>query len=209
MALTLFSCNDDAERRSIENAKDLKKKEQVFANIDKAWRFNTQPANPTAASLAVNWPEWRIFLTELSQKPKSSIGAFRKKAKTLSLKVRDLSYHIPAPFMKPEIKSRIAVLTTKVNSLNLYVNLDEIPDQKVIALVSEINTELGSLQMQMAEITRKNQIPKEEGEADMLRMLDTARAIPNRPTNVRNPHAKTDPRQNPKALIGTDKTNHQ
>jgi hypothetical protein len=31
----------------------------------------------------------------------------------------------------------------------------------------------------MDEIVRKNQIPLEEGESDMIRMLDTARAIPN------------------------------
>jgi hypothetical protein len=71
------------------------------------------------------------------------------------------------------------VLTTKINSLNLYINLNDIPDQDVIALISDINIELTSLQVQMGEIVRKSQIPKEEGEADMIRMLDTARAIPN------------------------------
>jgi hypothetical protein len=177
--MTLASCNDDAERRIIENARDQKKKEAVFSKINQAWNFRTSPANPAAASLAVKWAEYRIFLGELSQKPQSTIGAFRKKAKTLSLKAKDLNNHIPIQFDKPEIRSRIAVLTTKINSLNLYINLNDIPDQDVIALISDINTELTSLQIQMGEIVRKSQIPKEEGEADMIRMLDTARAIPN------------------------------
>lgn len=191
----LTSCSDDAEKRALENARDEKKKDVIFANINKAWNFNTQPINPTAAALAVNWNEWRILMTELSQKPQSSIGAFRKKSKTLSLKVKELSEHIPVQFNKPEIRSRIAVLTTKINSLNLYVNLNDIPDKKVVTLISEINTELFSLQSQMGEIVRKTQIPKEEGEADMIRMLDTSRAIPNTP---KPENTEFDPKRDPK-----------
>ena len=57
--------------------------------------------------------------------------------------------------------------------------MSEIPDQKVVALVSEINTELLSIQAQLDEIVRKNSIPKEEGESDLIQMLDPSRAIPN------------------------------
>jgi hypothetical protein len=40
---------------------------------------------------------------------------------------------------------------------------------------------LASLGRQMDEIVRRSEIPKEEGESDMIRMLDTARAIPPTP----------------------------
>ncbi len=182
--ITLISCSDDSEKRAIENARDVKKKEVVFTNIDKAWKFNTQPLNGTTEALAVSWNEWRVFLNELSQKPQSTIGAFRKKAKTLSLKVLDLNNNIPIIYSKPEVKSRIAVLTSKINSLNLYINLADIPDQKVTALIGEINIELASLQRQIGEIVRKSQIPKEEGELDMIRLLDTTRAVPTKPVIV-------------------------
>jgi hypothetical protein len=176
--LILASCKNEREQREVENAKDNIKKEIIFSNINNGWDFNAQPANETSQSLTKNWGEWRVFLKELSQKPKSTIGAFQQKAKTLSKKVADLNNNIPSPYNKPEIKSRIAVLTTKVNSLNLYINLDEIPDKKVIALVAEINLELTSLQSQFDEIVRKSLIPKEEGESDLIKMLDTSRAIP-------------------------------
>lgn len=179
--LALASCSDDAAKREAENARDQKKKESIFVAINKSWNFNAQPINPVSQQLAAAWGEWRIFLNELSQKPQSTIGAFRKKARTLSEKARDLNNNIPGQFNKPEIKSRVAVLTTKVNSLNLYINLDEIPEKKVTTLIAEINSELTSLQSQMSEIIRKSQIPKEEGEADMIRMLDTTRAIPDNP----------------------------
>lgn len=178
--LLLASCQDD-EKRQAEIAREEKKKDAVFANINNAWNFNTAPANETSANLFSVWNEWRILLNEMGQKPKSTIGAFRNKAKALSAKSKDLDKSIPVPFNRPEIKSRIAVLKTKINALNLFINLNDIPDKKVIALISDINTELSALQLQMGEIVRRSQIPKEEGEADMLRMLDTARAIPNTP----------------------------
>ena len=54
----------------------------------------------------------------------------------------------------------------------------------MLQFINDINTEITSLQMQMEEITRRNQIPREEGEPDLIRMKDTARAIPSTPTTV-------------------------
>jgi len=179
-ALLVLSCQND-EKRLEEQQRDAKAKELIFNNINKGWNFQTPTLRPATQGSAASWAELRMFLTELNEKPKSSIGAFQKKAKALSKKVRDLNNNIPPTFNKPEIKARIAVLSTKINSINLYVNLDDIADQKVIANVLEANEELQALYREMDEIVMKNAIPKEEGEADMIRMLDTARAIPNTP----------------------------
>jgi len=176
----LVSCqNEDAQK--LAAAKDAKKKELIFANIEKGWNLSNPPMGQKSMDLVHNWEELRLFATELYQKPKSSIGAFQKKAKELSKKALDLNKNIPPKFNKPEIKARIAVLITKVNSINLFINLQEIPDEKVVALVADINVEMASLYRQMDEIVRKSEIPKEEGEADMIRMLDTARAIQTTP----------------------------
>jgi hypothetical protein len=63
--------------------------------------------------------------------------------------------------------------------LDLYLHLDNIPDQKVLVFIAEINTELASLQNQMDKIVQKSKIPIEEGESDLIKMLDTTRAITN------------------------------
>lgn len=178
LILLLFYCKDDTEIRKAENLKEAKKKEVVFAIINKGWKFQTNALSQTVQGAVTNWSEWRLFLSELNQKPKSTIGAFQKKAKALSQKVMELNNTLPIQFAKPEIKSRIAVLTTKVNSLYLFINLQHIQEQKVLALIGEINLELASIYQQMEEINRKNSIPIEEGEADMIRMLDKSRAIP-------------------------------
>ncbi|MEO5776873.1 MAG: hypothetical protein ABIQ27_08205 [Flavobacterium sp.] len=175
------SCKEDPKDRAMEQEKETQKREVIFSNINNGWNFNSQPINQTSSELRTNWAEWRVFLNELGQKPKSSIGAFQQKAKTLSKRAAELNNNIPIKYDLPEIKSRIAVITTKVNALNLYINLNQIPDKKIVELVQEVNTELASMQSQFDEIKRKSEIKIEEGEADMIRILDTARAIPTNP----------------------------
>ena len=177
----LFSCKNENEKRQVESIKDIKKKELIFAIIDKAWVFNAKPINETSRSSALAWKELREFLSELDQKPKKTIGAFQKKSAELSKKVLALNNQIPLEFNKPQIKARIAILITKVRMLDLYIHLSDIPEQKVIALIPEINIQLVALQNQMDKIVQKSKIPLEEGESDLIKMLDSARAIPNSP----------------------------
>ena len=183
LVLILFSsCQEDPKVRILEQEKENQKKEVIFNNISKGWNFNSVPSNETSRELTSVWAEWRVFLYELGQKPKSSIGAFQQKAKTLSKKAFELNGKIPIKFDLPEVRSRIAVITTKINAINLYIHLNQIPDQKIVQLVQEVNTELASLNNQLDEIKRRGEIKIEEGEGDMIRMLDTTRAIPNSPT---------------------------
>ena len=186
LVFVLNSCKNDTEKRLAETQKDAKKKELIFSNIDKAWVFNANPINPVSQATKLSWNEWRSFLAELEQKPKKTIGAFQKKSTELSKKVMALNDFTPAEFNKPQIKSRIAILITKVRMLDLYIHLKDIPDQKVIALIPEINTALASFQNQLDKMAQKSKIPLEEGESDLLKMLDTARAIPNTPQPDRN-----------------------
>jgi membrane-bound lytic murein transglycosylase len=177
--LLLTSCKEDNQQLAGENKKAAQKKEVIYKNISKSWDFYAAPINTTSEQSVASWTEFRQFLEELGQKPTKTIGAFQKKAAELSKKVVLLNNNIPYQFQQPQIKSRIGTLITKVRVLDLFIHLDAIPDKKVVVLISEINAELVSLQRQMDKITEKSKIPVEEGESDMLRMLDTTRAIPN------------------------------
>lgn len=179
LVFVLNSCKNEKESRLADMMKDAKNKELIFSNINKGWVFNTNPINSTSQSATLSWNEWRLFLTELDKKPKKTIGAFQKKSTELSKKAMALNDFVPPQFDVPSIKSRISTLITKVRMLDLFIHLKDIPDQKVLILIGEINTELVSLQNQMDKIVQKNKIPLEEGESDLLKMLDTARAIPN------------------------------
>lgn len=178
-SLLLVSCQNDNKLLIIEQQKEAQKKEVVFNNINRGWEFDISPIEPVTQDKINGWMEWRAFLTEINQKPKSTIGAFQKKAAALSKKVVDLNNNIPAEFNKPQIKARIAVITTKIKSMDLFIHLNQIPSGKVVKLISEINTEIDYFQLQLEEIVKRSQIPMEEGESDLIMMKDTARAIPN------------------------------
>jgi hypothetical protein len=178
-SLLLVSCQNDNKLLIIEQQKEAQKKEVVFNNINRGWVFDISPIEPVTQDKINGWMEWRAFLTEINQKPKSTIGAFQKKAAALSKKVVELNNNIPAEFNKPQIKARIAVITTKIKSMDLFIHLNQIPSGKVVKLISEINTEIDYFQLQLEEIVKRSQIPMEEGESDIIMMKDTARAIPN------------------------------
>ncbi|RKS15662.1 hypothetical protein [Flavobacterium sp. 120] len=181
LVFLLLSCKNDNQKRIAENKKEMQKREVIFKNIEKGWVFYDTPVTEASEKSIASWNEWRIFLAELALKPKKTIGAFQQKSKALSKKVMALNTNIPYEYNKPQIKSRISTLITKVRLLDLFIHLDNIPDKKVILLVSEINLELVSLQRQMDKIVEKSRIPLEEGESDLLKMMDTTRAIPNTP----------------------------
>lgn len=190
LVFILSSCKNDNQKRLAENEKQVKKNELIFSNINKGWVFYDTPINTTSETTVASWNELRIFFAELAVKPRKTIGAFQKKSKALSKKVMALNENIPSQFNKPQIKSRVSTLITKVRLLDLFLNLDKIPDQKVIVLVSEINAELVSLQRQMDKIVEKSKIPVEEGESELMKMMDTSRAIPNIPTDPNLPRVE-------------------
>ena len=177
----LNSCQDENAKRLAENEKEAKKKEVIFNNINKGWVFIDEPINEVSEQKVKTWNEWREFLEEIDDKPRKTIGAFQKKSTAIAKKAVALNNNIPPEFNLPQIKSRISILITKVKMMDLFIHLDRIPDEKVTFLIGEINKELVSLERQMDKIVEKSKIPKEEGEADFLRMLDTTRAIPNTP----------------------------
>lgn len=177
-AFLLFSCkNDDASLVSAR-LKESKKSALVFAKINENWLFIVPELQPQSQALVQNWPIWRQFVTELKQKPKNSIVAFQKKAQTLSKLADSINRTIPSGLQKPAVRARLVVLLTHLRSLDLYVNLQDIPTEKALYAIAEINFALQSFQLQLDEIVRKSQIPVENGESDLIRILDTARAIP-------------------------------
>ena len=176
--ILLFSCQDEDAIREKERLKNIEKSEILFEKINKSWNFNSSSSSSEVESILKNWPQWNDFKNEIGQKPKSSINAFRKKAIALSKKAEVLSINIPEKFNIPQVKSRISIIITQLHALDLYINLDKIPTDKVIEIIPNVNKGMQSLEAQFQEILRKEKIPMEQGEADMIKMLDTTRAIP-------------------------------
>lgn len=176
----VLACQKDQTQLQLERQKDAQRKEQVFQTINRAWHFSIPSLAPHTQQFASSWNDLYVLTNELNQKPKSTLGAFQKKARLLSQKSAILANTIPLVFNKPEIKSRIAVLTTKFNQINLFLHVTPVQDQKVVGLIADTNIELKALYLQLDELVRKSEIPTEEGESEMKQMLDTTRAIPSK-----------------------------
>jgi hypothetical protein len=172
--MLLSSCQEDAQQQ-LDAKKIAQKNEVVFKNISKMWQFQFPKARPDIQTTLSSWNAWRQFEIELLQTPKSTLSAFQLKTKNIATKADALASSIPLEYNKPQVLSRLAALNTKLKSLELFLNLSIIPEQKVAQIIPEINEEIKGLYNQWDEISIKKAIPKEIGEELMLQALDTAR----------------------------------
>ena len=175
LLLVVFSCKDNDIVHALEIKKAMTQKELVFNTINKSWDFNAQTLSPEAQAMITNWNDYRLFTSELYQKPKGTIGAYQRKTKSLVQKVDVLYNTIPNNINKPQIRARLIAIITKVKVLHTFLNLDKIPEQKVVVLITDLNVELTAFHNQIEEIVRRGKILKEEGEQDMLNSLITAK----------------------------------
>jgi hypothetical protein len=172
--LGLLACKQDSQQE-FEAQQLAQKNEAVFKNISKMWQFNFPKPTQEVAITLNKWNDWRQFEIEMLQTPKSTLSAFQMKTKNLSSKADSLTISMPIDYNRPQILSRLSTLNTKLKSLETFLNLKIIPQQKVANLIPEINEEIKGLYKQWEEIIIKNAIPKEIGEELMIQALDTAR----------------------------------
>jgi len=171
--LILISC--ESKNQQLEAQKIAQKNEAVFKNISKMWQFNFPTPRQEVNVTLSQWNEWRQFQIELSQKPKSTLSAFKMKTKNVSSKADTFVITAPFEYKNPQILSRLTALNTKIKSLETFMNLEVIPEQNIAKLIPEINEEIRGLYNQWDEIIIKKAIPKEIGEELMLQALDTMR----------------------------------
>ncbi|WP_130733198.1 hypothetical protein [Flavobacterium sp. J27] len=172
--LSLLSCNDFSKQNE-ESIKLIEKKEAVFKAISKKWSFTFPEPRAEVKKNIEGWTEWDQFKRELQEKPKTSLLAFQLKVKNVSKRADSLTLTVPEKFNIPQVRSRLITLNTKIKSLDTFIHLDEIPEKRVLSLITEINEEIKGVHNQWDEIIIKQAIPKEVGEDDMIRALDTTR----------------------------------
>jgi archaellum component FlaC len=171
----MLSCEDDEKQRQAEAAKAQKVNDSILKIISSNWKFDVPAVTSKVSQRIENWNEWQQFKNEFAQNPTGTLGAYRQKVKTLVNKAEQLKNNIPPFFDKPQVRSRIGVLITKVKSLYTYININPIPEKKVMGLLNEVSGDITSFQNQLDELVRISEVPKEIGEEEMLRALDTVR----------------------------------
>lgn len=170
----LFSCKDEDQQRLLIEKMEKRSRES-FEQINQAWVINIPPASPEVASALSSWKDWQSFSQEIKQKPKTSISAFKLKVQNLVSKSDSLHLSVPTRFNKPQVRSRIVALQTKIFALETYFSLDVVPHEKAKDLITAINKEIKAFYMQCEEIVVKSRIPTEIGEPAIISISDTTR----------------------------------
>lgn len=174
IVLVLFTMNNCKNKEQTLSVKDPESKQiDVFGEVSKLWQFSTTELTPAAQIYINGWEEYRVFNEETKTKPLATISAFQQKSKSLTEKVSLLENTLPPFYQTPAIKSRLKVLTTHFQSLDMYLHLDNIPVKKIKYYLTEINQSWRDLHDKMNEIQYKSVIPKEEGEQQMIKLNDT------------------------------------
>lgn len=181
LVCTLFfsftSCKEDENEKLIV---EMEKKNAIaFNKINDAWKITFPPVSQEVQFEISKWKQWNVFEQDLKQKPKTSISAFKLKVESLAKKSDSLDLTVPTRFNKPQVRSRIIAMKTKIQALDTYFSLDIIPQDKVDVLIKEINKELIAFYSQCQELVVKSKIPFEVGEKEMISALDTTRNAKN------------------------------
>lgn len=174
IGLLLFSSCEEKGITVEEQQKILdKKRDSIFKTIDDQWIIQIPKINQNVQNHLVNWKVWNDFEKEYRIKPVTSLSAFHKKAQRLSKLASEMQNNIPEVYNKPDVKSRIDLLNTNINSLEMLLELDLIPAKEVKELFAKINKNYQSIANQFDEILIRKAIPMEVGEQDMIQSLDT------------------------------------
>ena len=172
----LVGCkNDDSQRLEAQRVAEIKQ-DSIFKEITKYWQFKVPSQETKANEILQSWPQWKEFSFELRQKPGIDLTNFRNKAALLSTKIKLVLATLPQDFRTKAIMSRFLVLQTNINALELYLNLDAIPLEKLRNYCNEINETIAMITIQMDAIYIRAAIPLEEGELETRQQLqDTTR----------------------------------
>lgn len=170
-----FGCKKTTSDTYKLNQEQIERQDSLFNNVDRKWIFETPTTPEIVQSKIRDWEDWHNLQDEISSKPLSTLSAFRQEAETLALLSERLSATVPDEFNSVAIQSRIALLNTNIQNLDMYMQLDQIPDKKISDILTNINKSMQSIINQMEEILIKKSIPREEGEENLFQHIDTVR----------------------------------
>lgn len=180
LILLLFACNQEPNTQKEDQKKQLAKEQETFQAIEKSWVFSASVLYTDTQNLTNGWNSWVAFRNFLAQKPKTSLQAFKEKAKTLHEKSLLLTDDIPQGIQKQEILGRVHVIQTECKNLEMYLALQQVPVKEVNYTVVQLNQAILDLENRINEMYTKSKIPLEKGELEMLqRLKDTSRAAKN------------------------------
>ncbi|MCC9042263.1 hypothetical protein LNQ81_06095 [Myroides sp. M-43] len=175
-SIFMYSCKDNDQFSKDQELKIAQHNDSVYNYLTKNWSLRIPSVTPELDVILKEWKPWQELIQETKLKPVSTIGAFQKKANRISELLTSLTYQqYPEQLNLPDIKARVALLQTALNNLSMFLEVEPIDIKKLDHDIKYVNRAFRLLTAQMEENVRKAQLPKEEGETEMLEAVDTER----------------------------------
>lgn len=172
--LALFtSCNKKNATTAVTTSKVSQ--DSLVRSIHKKWQFKVIVPNNTVATKINNWDAWNNFSNELTIKPNASIISLKRKATSLVEKAAVLKTTIPEMYNKAEVKARLALLETNIQTLDMLLELEPLNVKEINSLLTAIQKNTNSVLNQFNEFEIKAKIPKETGEDQLMQTIDTVK----------------------------------
>lgn len=175
LLLILNSCKDNTKELQENQIRLQEHNDSVFKVLNEKWNFRMPAVSKSVSEEIKDWKQWSELNDELKFKPVSSIVAFQKKTEKLNSILSTLPSSLPTELDQPEIRARFTVLINTFNFVDMYLRVNPVPIDEINTLLPQVNKQLSSITQKMDEIMIKKSIPKEMGEEEMLRALDTIR----------------------------------
>ncbi|WP_158961773.1 hypothetical protein [Myroides fluvii] len=177
LSLHLTSCKKEIDQSAIEQTKLQQYNDSIFTHLMKEWKFRIPKTSKELTPVLEEWKAWNNLIAELKLRPVSTVGAFQKKATTLSELAENLPYQgYPTTLDTPDIKIRYSTLLNAMQNLDMYINLNPVNIEKVDEWLDQIQISLDDIVRMMDENLVRQNYAKEVGEDTMLEEMEEFRS---------------------------------
>lgn len=170
---TLGSCQKDVILE--DNTESGITHDSLIQLLDAEWKFKAPEYSDDVFYALNNWEEWRMMINNLEKKPAKSISAYQKKVSDLLNQIESLPETLPEGFQNQAILSRINLLKTHAQTLDMLLELNPIPYKETLPYFNLIQKDIRSIANQFQEVITKKNIPIESGEEQVRISVDTVR----------------------------------
>lgn len=176
VGLSLGSCKKEIDQSQVEQTKLQQYNDSIFSHLIKEWKFKVPKTSKELTPILEEWKPWNNLINEVKLRPVSTIGAFQKKAATLTEIAQNLTYQgYPSQLDTPDIHTRYTTLLTSFQNLEMYIELDPINVEKVDEWLDNIQINLDDIVRMMEENLMRQNYAKQEGEDAMLEEMQEFR----------------------------------
>src|SRR5690606_10389299 len=127
--------------------------------LDAEWKFKAPEYSDDVFYALNNWEEWRMMINNLEKKPAKSISAYQKKVSDLLNQIESLPETLPEGFQNQAILSRINLLKTHAQTLDMLLELNPIPYKETLPYFNLIQKDIRSIANQFQEVITKKKYP--------------------------------------------------